>query len=560
MFFLEKFKNIVEYGARGRGAPRRRRDAARGQAHGLRRQVHRPSCGALPSTRCTPCAQKLGIFPVYKMIDTCAVGVLLLRALFLLDLRAGERVAGERPREDHRARLAARSASGRAWSSTIRPSTPIWTIRKAGYEAIIINNNPETVSTDYTTSDKLYFEPLTVEDVMNVIAPRKARGRRRLAGRPDGHQPGRAAGRSCGVPHHRHRRARPSTTPRTATAFEKIMEQLGIPQPQGEAVTDIEDGRARPPTQIGYPVLVRPSYVLGGRAMQIVSNEEALRALPADGRRGQRRLSRCWSTNTSWARSWRSTPSATAGTSSSPASWSWSSARASTPATRSASTRPSQRLATRSRRRSSTTPVKLGLGIGIVGLYNIQFIVRRQRRTSTSSRSTPVRRARCPSSRRPRACSWPTSPRSVILGHSLQRAGHHRAVLRPEKQRWYVKAPAFSFSKIRGRGRLPLAGDEVHRRGHRLRRQADPRALQGVAGLGHEGGQLRHGARSPSPTRTRRRRCRSSRRFYNLGFNIEATAGTARFPASSHGIRTRMRRKLSEGSERNPRFASARAT
>ena len=83
-------------------------------------------------------------------------------------------------------------------------------------------------------------------------------------------------------------------------AFEKVMQSLGIPQPRGEAVTDIEEG-VRVAAEIGYPVLVRPSYVLGGRAMQIVSGEEMLRALSENRRGDQRGASRCWSTSTSSA-------------------------------------------------------------------------------------------------------------------------------------------------------------------------------------------------------------------------------------------------------------------
>ena len=125
----------------------------------------------------------------------------------------------------------------------------IWTIKEAGYEAIIINNNPETVSTDYTISDKLYFEPLTVEDVMNVVELGV-----KIIG-TDIEAINNAEDRKC---------------------FERIMNEVGIPQPQAEAVTDIEAGVAAA-ARIGYPVLVRPSFVLGGRAMQIVGNEETLR-------------------------------------------------------------------------------------------------------------------------------------------------------------------------------------------------------------------------------------------------------------------------------------------
>ena len=150
----------------------------------------------------------------------------------------------------------------------------IWSIRDAGYEAIIINNNPETVSTDYTTSDKLYFEPLTVEDVMNVIELEQPMGivvslggQTAINLAPPLH--------ALGVPIIGTDVAAIDRA-ENRDSFEKVMEKLGIPQPKGLAVTDIEEG-VRVAASIGYPVLVRPSFVLGGRAMQIVANEESLR-------------------------------------------------------------------------------------------------------------------------------------------------------------------------------------------------------------------------------------------------------------------------------------------
>src|SRR5699024_3279906 len=150
----------------------------------------------------------------------------------------------------------------------------IWTIRRAGYEAIIINNNPETVSTDYTTADKLYFEPLTPEDVMNIIEFEKPEGVIASLGgqtainlaQPLMDRGVKIIGTDCQAIERAENR----------DSFEKILKDLNIPQPKGHAVTKIEDGIAAA-NEIGYPVLVRPSFVLGGRAMQIVANEEQLR-------------------------------------------------------------------------------------------------------------------------------------------------------------------------------------------------------------------------------------------------------------------------------------------
>lgn len=148
------------------------------------------------------------------------------------------------------------------------------TIKNSGYEAIIINNNPETVSTDYTTADKLYFEPLTTEDVMNIIEFEKPDGVIASLGgqtainlaEPLMKRGVKIIGTDCEAIERAENR----------DAFEKVLKELGIPQPQGRAVTKIEDG-VTAAAEIGYPVLVRPSFVLGGRAMQIVGNETQLR-------------------------------------------------------------------------------------------------------------------------------------------------------------------------------------------------------------------------------------------------------------------------------------------
>ena len=148
------------------------------------------------------------------------------------------------------------------------------TIQAAGYEAIIINNNPETVSTDYTCSDKLYFEPLTVEDVMNIIQLEQPEGVIATLGgqtainlaQPLMERGVTIIGTDCAAIERAENR----------DIFEKLLLELGIPQPKGRAVTDIEAG-VKAAAEIGYPVLVRPSFVLGGRAMQIVAKESALR-------------------------------------------------------------------------------------------------------------------------------------------------------------------------------------------------------------------------------------------------------------------------------------------
>jgi len=144
-----------------------------------------------------------------------------------------------------------------------------------GYEAIVINNNPETVSTDYLISDKLYFEPLTIEDVMNVIDLENPLG---VIVELGGQTAINLADRleKLGV------NIIGSSNEAIARAenrqlFEDLLIKLNIPEPKGTTVTKLEDG-VKAANEIGYPVLVRPSYVLGGRAMQIVNDDEQLLA------------------------------------------------------------------------------------------------------------------------------------------------------------------------------------------------------------------------------------------------------------------------------------------
>ena len=147
------------------------------------------------------------------------------------------------------------------------------TIKDAGYEAIIINNNPETVSSDYLTADKLYFEPLTPEDVMAIIDFEQPQGIiASLGGQTAINLAAPLIERGCkiiGTSYESIDKAE------DRDKFEQVCCSLNIPQPAGKAVYNISEG-IKTANEIGYPVLVRPSFVLGGRAMQIVNDDRAL--------------------------------------------------------------------------------------------------------------------------------------------------------------------------------------------------------------------------------------------------------------------------------------------
>ena len=272
MFFLEKIKHIVDFEeeikANVGDLPTLREAKRMGISDKYIARLWKMSERDVYNIR-----KENKLFPVYKMIDTCASEFDSYVPYFYSTYeQENESIVSDKKKIIVLGSGPIRIGQGVEFDySTVHA---IWSIREAGYEAIVINNNPETVSTDYTTSDKLYFEPLTVEDVMNVIelehplgivvslggqtainlaAPLDALGVPIIGTDVDAID--RAENRD---------------------SFEKVMIELGIPQPKGEAVTDIEEG-VKVAEEIGYPVLVRPSFVLGGRAMQIVANEESLR-------------------------------------------------------------------------------------------------------------------------------------------------------------------------------------------------------------------------------------------------------------------------------------------
>ena len=201
-----------------------------------------------------------GILPVYKMIDTCASEFDSYIPYFYSTYEdENESVVSDKKKVIVLGSGPIRIGQGVEFDySTVHA---VQTIKASGYEAIIINNNPETVSTDYTCSDKLYFEPLCVEDVMNIIEMEQPEGVIVTLGgqtainlaEPLRERGVKIIGTDCDAIERAENR----------DAFEKLLSILQIPQPKGKAITSIEAG-IKAAEEIGYPVLVRPSFVLGG--------------------------------------------------------------------------------------------------------------------------------------------------------------------------------------------------------------------------------------------------------------------------------------------------------
>jgi carbamoyl-phosphate synthase large subunit len=216
--------------------------------------------------------KKSGFIPVYKMVDTCAAEFESYTPYYYGTYeQENEVTSSDRPKIVVIGSGPIRIGQGVEFDyATVHA---VWAIKEAGYEAIIINNNPETVSTDFSTSDKLYFEPLFVEDVLNVIEQEQPQGVIVQFGGQTAINLTEALERA-GVPiigtdmDH-------IDAAEDREKFERLLESLHIAQPPGRTVTSVE--QALGVTQeLGFPVLVRPSYVLGGRAMEIVYTEQEL--------------------------------------------------------------------------------------------------------------------------------------------------------------------------------------------------------------------------------------------------------------------------------------------
>ncbi|WP_435163718.1 carbamoyl-phosphate synthase large subunit [Paenibacillus glycanilyticus] len=216
--------------------------------------------------------KELGFTPVYKMVDTCAAEFEASTPYYYSTYETENEVT-ESSKEKVLVLGSGPIRIGQGIEFDYSTVHAVWAIQKAGYEAVIINNNPETVSTDFSTSDRLYFEPLFFEDVMNVIEQEKPIG---VIVQFGGQTAINLAAplTKAGV------RILGSSLESIDTAedrkkFEKLLRDLSIAQPEGSTVTSV-DQAVETAQKLGYPVLVRPSYVLGGRAMEIVYSDEEL--------------------------------------------------------------------------------------------------------------------------------------------------------------------------------------------------------------------------------------------------------------------------------------------
>ncbi|MBE6547177.1 MAG: carbamoyl-phosphate synthase large subunit [Ruminococcaceae bacterium] len=477
-----------------------------------------------------------GIVPVFRMVDTLHTGAYIA---YLYSSYTGENDSRLTDKKKMLVLGAGPIRIGQGVEFDYSTVHSVQTIKKADYEAIIINNNPETVSTDYTTADKLYFEPLTPEDVMSIVDFEQPEGVIASLGgqtainlaEPLRDRGVEIVGTDCDAIERAENR----------DSFEKILRQLNIPQPEGKAVTNIEDG-VQAAARIGYPVLVRPSFVLGGRAMQIVSNEEQLRhylktAVEIDEDRPvlvdkyiigkEVEVDAICDGRDVFVPGIMELVERTGVHSGD-----------------SISVYPAFSISDKVKGTILTYAKKLGLGIGIKGLFNIQFIVDKDEKVfiievnPRSSRTVPFLS-------KATGYSLADIATEVILGKSLKEQGIFD-IYPEEKKRWYVKVPVFSYNKLRGLD--AYLSPEMKSTGEAIGyddklNRALYKALQ-ASGMHLQN----YGTVFVTiADKDKEEALPLIRRFYNLGFNIEATIGTANY-LKSNGIRTHVLEKIETGS------------
>ena len=536
-FFLDKIVKIIELEKRVKDNPWEVETFIEAKKNGFA-DSYLAKCYKSTPLKVFNFRKEHNIFPVYKFIDTCAAEFDSYIPYFYSTYEH----ENESIRTDKKKIVVLGSGPIRIGQGVEFDYTTvhaIWGIIEKGYEAIIINNNPETVSTDYTVSDKLYFEPLTFEDVMNVIEFEKPEGVVvALGGQTAINLASRLANAGIKI---FGSSSKSIDLAEDRDLFEKAMEEINIPMPKGYGVFTLQDA-IKAANEITYPVLVRPSFVLGGRMMHIVYDEETLiskvnEALEFDNEHpilvdkyivGQEcEVDAICDGKDVFIPGIMEHIEKTGVHSGD-----------------SMSIYPTYSLSQKVIDTIVDYTTSIGVKLQMIGLFNIQFIVdnndnvyiievnpRSSRTVPFLAKSTGVPIANIAT--------------KVMLGDKLADLGY--VGLGKKRKRWYVKSPTFSFSKITGMdvvlspemkstGEAIGYDDSLNRALYKSLRASGLRVSNYGTVLVTISGKEKETALP------------LIRRFYNLGFNIEATEGTARF-LKENGIKTRIKKKISEGSE-----------
>lgn len=481
-----------------------------------------------------------GVMPVYKMVDTCAAEFESETPYFYGTYEEeNESVPSNKEKIIVLGSGPIRIGQGVEFDYATVHS--VWAIKEMGYEAIIINNNPETVSTDFSISDKLYFEPLTEEDVMNIIDLEKPKGvvvqfggqtAINLADKLAAH-----GVQILGTSLEDLDRAE------NRNKFEAALQEMGIPQPLGKTCFTKEEALVIA-NEIGFPVLVRPSYVLGGRAMEIVYDEHELSHYMTNAVKENSEhpilIDRYLT-----GKEVEIDAICDGETVVIPGIMEHIE-RAGVHSGDSIAVYPPQNINDEQIATLVDYTERLAKGLNVIGLMNIQYVLyqggvyvievnpRSSRTVPFLSKITEIPMANLAT--------------KVILGQKLKDLGYKNG-LAPVKDGVYVKVPVFSFSKLT---RVDISlGPEMKSTGEVMGKDTtlEKALYKGLIGAGRK--MPLHGAiLFTVADKHKEEACELARRFQEIGFKIWATEGTANY-FEEHGVRTKIGYKIEENPEIN---------
>lgn len=483
-----------------------------------------------------------GIMPVYKTVDTCAAEFVSATPYFYSTYES----ENESARSNRRKIIVLGSGPiriGQGVEFDYATVHCVMTLREQGYEAIVINNNPETVSTDFSISDKLYFEPLTIEDVMHVVDLEQPLGVIVQFG-------GQTAINLADALVKRGVKILGTSLANIDLAedrheFEAMLRKLQIPQPQGETAIEIEEAVAIA-NRISYPVLVRPSYVLGGRAMEIVHNDDDLRIYMATAVKEISHDAPILVDKYIVGKEVEIDAVADGEHVFIPGIMEHIE-RAGVHSGDSISVYPAPTISQKVKDTIIDYTIRIGKGFQFIGLFNIQFIVDKEENVYVlevnprSSRTVPFLS-------KITGIAMSHVATRCILKESLAEQGYQE-VIHPEGNRTFVKAPVFSFAKLRSVD--TALGPEMKSTGEALGSDVTlEKALYKAL--------LASGVRFPSHGNVlmtiadadKKEALKIARGFYQIGYGIYATGGTAEY-LRANGIDVHDAIKISENPDKN---------
>lgn len=517
-FFLRKFKHIIDLENRLIEEPLNDQGLRKAKQYGFSDQ----QLARMWSTSETDIYNKriaAGITPVYKMVDTCAAAFDSTAPYFYSTYeKENESIATNRKKVLVLGSGPIRIGQGIEFDYATVHS--VLAIKEMGYEAIIMNNNPETVSTDFSISDKLYFEPLTLEDVMHVVELEKPMGVIVQFGGQT------AINLAAGL------EARGVNILGTSLAaidraedrhkFEQLLEELALLRPNGKAVSD--KAEVVPTAQaIGYPVLVRPSYVIGGSQMEIVHDEEELARYLAKTpviSKEKPLLIDQYITGIEV-----DIDAVCDGETTVVPGIMEHIERSGVHSGDSIAVYPPQRLSEEIKQKCLDATDKIARALHVVGLINIQFII--QHNEVYVIEVNPRASRTIPFISKITGMTMANIATKCILGETLVDKGYQTEIL-PECDQVYVKSPVFSFEKLRSVD--TTLGPEMKSTGEAIGydKTLEKALYKGLIASGltipFEGSVLLTVA-----DKDKQEAFEIASRFHELGFNLYATEGTATF-------------------------------